>query len=141
MPIFPSKEWCEAAIRVLNADPEVHEAGAGWEGDFGAIVEPEPNRFPRAFCVHVVPRNGRIEKFEVLADRDDLDEIEPAYLVRARYSVWKELIQGTADPLDAVMKRQIDVRGNLQPLLERLKYMGIAKRVLAGLETKFAEEE
>src|SRR5215211_2745010 len=133
MPIFPSKEWCEEAIRVLNADPEVVEAGAGWEGDFGAIVEPEPDNLRRAFCVHVVPRNGRIEKFNVLVDQDDLDDIEPAYVVRARYSIWKGLIQGTADPMEVLMKGQIDVRGNLQPLLERLRYRGIAKRVLAGL--------
>jgi putative sterol carrier protein len=141
MPIFPSKEWCEEAIRVLNSDPEVRQAGAGWVGDFGAIVEPERDKFPRAFCVHVVPRNGQIEKFEVLADEDDLDEIEPAYLVRAPYSVWKGLIRGTADPVEALMKGRIDLRGDLQPLLERLRYKGIATRVLASFETTFAEEE
>jgi putative sterol carrier protein len=141
MPVFPSKEWCEEAIRALNADPEVLEAGAGWEGDFGAIIEPEPDTLPREFCVHVIPMNGRIVKFKVVTDRDDFDEIEPAYLVRARYSVWKGLIQGRADPLEAVMKGKISVKGNLQPLLERLRYSGIAKRVLSALETKFAEEE
>lgn len=140
MPVFPSKEWCEEAVRLLNEDPEAPEAGEGWEADFGAIVEPEPGALSRAFCVHVVPRNGRIEKFQVLADADDFDEIAPAYLARAPYSVWKQIIDGSIDPMEAVLKRRISLSGDLQPILERLRYKGIAQRVLSSLETKFIDE-
>jgi putative sterol carrier protein len=140
MPPFPSKAWCEEAIRLLNADPEVPDAGAGWEGDFGAIVEAEPGRLARPFCVHVTPRNGRIERFEVVPDADDFDEIEPAYLARAPYSVWKQMIRGELEPMEALLKRRIAVRGDLQPLIERIRYSGIAERVLARLDTKFVDE-
>ena len=140
MPLFPSKEWCEEAIRLVNADPEVPEAGAGWQGDFGAIVEPEAGKLTRPFCVHVTPRNGRIEQFKVVPDPDDFDEIEPAYLARAPYSVWKQMIRGELDPMEALMKRRIALRGDVQPLLERVRYAGIGLRVLAGLETKFVDE-
>jgi putative sterol carrier protein len=140
MPVFPSKEWCEQAIRLVNTDPEAPGAGAGWEGDFGAIVEAEPGKLACAFCVHVTPRNGRIEQFRVLPDADDFDEIAPAYLARAPYSVWKQMIRGEIDPMEALLKRRIAVLGDLQPLLERVRYAGIAQRVLAGLETKFVDE-
>jgi putative sterol carrier protein len=140
MPIFPSKEWCELAVRLVNDDPESAQAGKGWTGDFGAVVLAEPGKLPRPFTAHLVPRDGRLEKLRVLADPDDLEEIEPAYLLRAPYSVWKGLIRGELDPVEAVLKRKIDVRGDLQPLMERLRYKGIADRVMARLETTFVDE-
>jgi putative sterol carrier protein len=141
MATFPSKEWCQEAVRLTNADPECTLAGQGWEGDFGAIVDPEPGRLARAFVVHLVPRDGRIEKLRVLDDPDDLDELEPAYLLRAPYSVWKQLLLGSLDPVEAVLRRRIAVKGDLQPLIERMKYKGLADRVFAQLKTEFVDEQ
>lgn len=140
MPKFPSKEWCEEAVRLTNADPEATAAGQGWKGDFGAIVDAEPGKLVRAFVVHIVPENGLIKKLRVLDDPDDLDEFEPAYVARALYSVWKELLKGTLDPVDAVLKRRITMKGDLQPLIERMRYKGIADRVFAQLKTEFIDE-
>jgi putative sterol carrier protein len=140
MPKFPSKEWCEEAVRLTNTDPEAASAGQGWTGDFGAIVDAEPGKLAKTFVVHILPKNGRIEKLHVLADPDDLDEFEPAYVARAPYSVWKELLRGTLDPVEAVLKRRISVKGDLQPLIERMRYKGIADRVFAQLKTEFIDE-
>jgi putative sterol carrier protein len=140
MPKFPSKEWCEEAVRLTNADPEAASAGHGWTGDFGAVVDPEPGKLARPFVVHILPKNGRIEKLHVLADPDDLDEFEPAYVARAPYSVWKELLRGTLDPVEAVLKRRISVKGDLQPLIERMRYKGIADRVFSQLKTEFIDD-
>jgi putative sterol carrier protein len=140
MPKFPSKEWCEEAVRLTNADPEAASAGQGWTGDFGAVVDPEPGKLAQPFVVHILPKNGRIEKLHVLADPDDLDEFEPAYVARAPYSVWKELLRGTLDPVEAVLKRRISVKGDLQPLIERMRYKGIADRVFAQLKTEFIDD-
>ncbi len=141
MPVFPSKEWCQAAVDATNADPESALAGDGWKGDFGAIIEAEAGKLAKPFAVHAVPKNGRIEKWSVLRDPDELDEIEPVYLARAPYSVWKGLLRGTLDPIEAVLKRQINLKGDLQPLIERMKYKGIADRVLAQVPTEFIDEK
>jgi putative sterol carrier protein len=140
MPKFPSKEWCEEAVRLTNADHEAAAAGQGWTGDLGLVVESEPGKLTRDFVIHIVPRNGRIEKLRVLDDPDDLDEFEPAYVVRAPYSVWKALLKNTLDPVEAVLKRRISVKGDMQPLIERMRYKGIADRVFDGLETEFIDE-
>lgn len=140
MAIFPSKEWAEQAVQLVNEDPEAALAGKGWEGDFGAVVLPEPGKLNKAFTAHLVPKDGRIEKLKVLPDPDDLEEIEPAYVARAPYSVWKGLLTGQLDPVEAVLKRRIDVKGDLQPLMERLRYKGIADRVMAKMKTTFPDE-
>ncbi|WP_309896132.1 hypothetical protein [Archangium sp.] len=138
---FPSKEWCEDAVRLLNDDPERSLAAQGWQGDIGVIVDAEPGKLARAFVVHVVPRDARIEKLRVLDDPDDLDELEPAYLARAPYTVWKQLLQGSLDPVEAVLRRRIALKGDLQQVIERLRFKGIADRLLGELKTEFVDEQ
>ncbi|HEX8435505.1 hypothetical protein [Archangium sp.] len=138
---FPSKEWCEEAVRLVNEDPERSLAAQGWQGEIGVIVDAEPGKLARAFVAHLVPRNARIEKLRVLEEPDDLDELEPAYLARAPYSVWKQLLQGSLDPVEAVLRRRIAVKGDLQQLIERLRFKGIADRVFAQLKTEYVDEQ
>jgi hypothetical protein len=140
MALFPSREWCEAAIRFVNADPESAAAGESWVGDFGAVVDSEPGKLEKPFAVHCVPAGGRITRFRVLADPDELDEIEPRYLARAPYSVWKGLIRGELDPIQAIAQRRLQFQGDLEQLARRMKYKGIADRVLAAFETQFIDE-
>ncbi|MBM7116909.1 SCP2 sterol-binding domain-containing protein [Archangium primigenium] len=140
MATFPSKEWCEEAVRLVNADPERPLAARGWKGDVGVIVDAEPGRLARPFVVHVVTHDCLIEPPRVLEDPDDLDELDPAYLARAPYSVWKQLLQGSLDPVEAVLRRRIAVKGDLQQLIERLRFKGLADRVLAGLRTDYPDE-
>jgi putative sterol carrier protein len=140
MPVFPSKEWCEEAARLSNADPESAIAGKGWSRDIAAVVDPEPGKLSKPFTVHCHPIEGKITQLQILPDPDDLDEIEPAYLIRAPYSVWKQLLKGTLDPVEALVRRRIEVQGEVQPLIERMQYRGIAERILAKLGTTFVDE-
>jgi hypothetical protein len=141
MATFPSKEWCEQAVRLVNEDPERSLAAQGWQGEIGVIVDAEPGKLARAFVAYVVPNNSRIEKLRVLEEPDDLDELEPAYLARAPYSVWKQLLQGSLDPVEAVLRRRIAVKGDLQQLIERLRFKGIADRVFTQLQTEYVDEQ
>jgi hypothetical protein len=102
------------------------------------LAEPPALREP--FAIHCVPVKGQITRLRFLRDPDELDEIEPAYLVRAPYSIWKGLIQRTVDPVQAVMKRQLFFEGDLQQLMERMPYRPIVDRILAELKTEFVDE-
>jgi len=92
------------------------------------------------FVVWVRPEDGRVAELRVLVDPDDLDELEPAYRIRAPYSVWKGLLLGNVDPVEAILKRRLRVDGDVQPILERMRYKDIAARVLSRLETRFIDE-
>ena len=140
MPVFPSRGWAEAAMALLNADPETVAASRGWKGDFGVVIEAEAGKLDEHFVVWVRPENGRVAELRVLVDPDDLDEFEPAYRIHAPYSVWKGLLLGSVDPVEAILKRRLRVDGDVQPILERMRYKDIAARVLSRLETRFADE-
>lgn len=140
MPVFPSRGWAEAAMALVNADPESVAAGRGWTGDFGVVIEAEPGKLEAHFVAWIRPDAGRIAELRVLVDPDDLDEFEPAYRIRAPYSVWKGLLVGEVDPVEAILKRKLRVDGDVQPILERMRYKDIASRVLSTLETRFIDE-
>jgi hypothetical protein len=140
MPLFPSRAWAEQAMALVNADPEAVAAGRGWTGDFGIVIEAEPGRLASPFVAWVRPREGRIAELRILVDPDDLDELEPAYRIAAPFSIWKALLRGTLDPVEALTGRRIRVEGDVQPILERMRYKDIATRTLARVETRFADE-
>jgi hypothetical protein len=140
MPVFPSRGWAEAAMALVNADPDSVAAARGWSGDFGVVVEAERGALDEHFVVWVRPEDGRVAELRVLADPDDLDELEPAYRIRAPYSVWKGLLLGKVDPVEAILKRRLRVDGDVQPILERMRYKDIAARMLSRLETRFIDE-
>jgi putative sterol carrier protein len=140
MPVFPSRGWAEAAMALVNADPEIADAGRGWMGDFGVVIEAEAGKLDEDFVAWIRPEAGRVLELRVLVDPDDLDEFEPAYRLRAPYSVWKGLLRGSVDPVEAIVKRRLRVDGDVQPILERMRYKDIANRVLEQLETQFIDE-
>jgi putative sterol carrier protein len=140
MPVFPSRGWAETAMAMVNADPEIVAAGRGWKGEFGLVIESEPGKLEEHFVAWVRPDEGRIAELRVLADPDDLDELEPAYRIRAPYSVWKGLLIGSVDPVQAILQRTLRVEGDVQPILERMRYKDIGARVLARLQTRFIDE-
>lgn len=139
MPIFPSREWCEAVIQALHADPETARAGLGWEGDVCAAVLPEPPEFDAPFAVYARPEGGRIVEFRVLEDLDEIEEIEPAYVARARYSTWKALIEGRFDPIRAILERLIQFQGDLEPIVQRAQFKDLLTRALARVPTTFVD--
>jgi SCP-2 sterol transfer family len=140
MPVFPSRAWAEQAMALVNADPEAVAAGRDWKGDFGIVIESEPGRLAEPFVAWVRPENGQIAELRVLVDPDDLDELAPTYRIAAPFSVWKALLQGTLDSVQALAKRRLRVEGDVEPLVKRMRYKDIATRTLAGIETRFADE-
>jgi len=140
MPLFPSREWAEEAVRLTNSDPEVAAAAHDWHHDFGIVIEAEQGKLDQDFSIHVEPRGGKIARFKVLRDKDELEELEPAYYARAPFSVWKALLNGQLDPVEALLKKKIQVQGDLQPLIERARFKGIGDRVLAQIPTTYPDE-
>ncbi len=140
MPQFPSRAWCEEALRLLEADPETIRAGQGWTADIGVVVEAETGKLDRPFVVYVRPVEGKIVEWKVLVDADDLDEFDPVYRIKAPYSIWKGFLTGTVDPIEAVLRRRVQVEGDIQPLVERMQHKKVAERVLERIQTDFIDE-
>ncbi len=133
---FASREWIEAVAVALNAQPDLAKALAGLARDAAFVVEAERPAFPRTIAVHAEQDRGRVARWRILADEDDLLEIEPAYVIRARYGTWRALLRG-GDPVKAALSGHVKVRGDLEALVRRTSYRYVVDAALAAVRTEF----
>jgi hypothetical protein len=134
---FASREWIEAVVAAVNAHPDLARALAGLPRDAAFVVEADGAAFPRTVAVHAEQERGRVARWRILADEDDILELEPAYVFRARHRVWRALLGG-GDPVKAALSGEVKVEGDLEALVRRSSYRYVVDAALASVKTEFA---
>jgi hypothetical protein len=135
---FATRPWLDALVAALNRHPDLARALEGLGADAGAVVEPDTG-FPREVAAYGRSAGGRIEA-RLLADADDLLELEPAYVLRAPYRAWKELLRGTLDPVKAAMSGRVKVEGDLERLVRQASFRYVVDAALREVVTEFPDE-
>src|SRR5512143_903002 len=133
---FASRERIDAVAAALNAQPDLARAREGHGRDAAFGVEAERPAFPATVAVHAEQDRGRIARWRVLADEDDILELEPAYVLRAPYGTWKALVRGD-DPVKAALSGAVKVEGDLEALVRRTGYRYVVDAALAAVRTEF----
>jgi hypothetical protein len=126
---FPDEAWCHQAITLFNDDADAPLAVKGWSGDFGLVVDGPTS----SLGIYLgAPVSGRIPapQFESVAT---LEARNPSYFTRATQADWLALIDGSLDVIAAIVQRRLIAKGDLTPVLMRLKYRGLADRWLAQI--------
>lgn len=135
---FGSAAWLDALVAALNRQPDLARAAAGLGDSVGAVVERDPG-FPRALAAYGRLRAGKAEA-RLLDDPDDLLELEPAFVVRAPYRLWKELLQGRLDPVKAALSGKVKVEGDLEALVRRASFRYVTDAALREVPTVFPDD-
>jgi hypothetical protein len=92
---FASPEWIEAVTAAVNAHADLPAALAGLGRDAAFVIEADGPAHPRTLAVHLEQERGRVARWRVLDDEDDLLELEPAYVFRARTARGRRCSRGT----------------------------------------------
>ncbi len=137
--IFPSEKWLATMVAAVNGQPDLPRALAGLAAELAAVVEPDVG-FPGRFAAWGRQAAGRIAEFRVLEDEDEILELEPAYVIRAPYRLWKELLRGRVDPVQVALSGKLRVQGDLEALVRRAAYRHVLDAALAQVSTEFADE-
>lgn len=139
MPQFPSEEWLQEYVERINASDQYRQAAATWEGDVAYVIEAEPDRgieedvWARLDLHHGECREGSIVSPEV---GDTC-----AYVIRAPYSRWKEVIRKELDPVKGMMQGKLKLTGDLPTILRYLKASNELVNLAASVDTQFPDEE
>ncbi|HTP50114.1 MAG TPA: hypothetical protein VMK42_05420 [Anaeromyxobacteraceae bacterium] len=137
---FASRQWLAALADAVNRHPDLPRALEGLGADLAAVVEADPPAFRRNVAAWGRQENGRIAEWRLLEDEDEILELGPAYVVRAPYRLWKQLVRGEADPVEAALSGRVRVKGDLEGLVRRASYRYIVDSVLRQVATEFPDE-
>jgi putative sterol carrier protein len=107
---FPTEAWFQALVSLINTSDEYREAAADWEGDIAFLVEAEPDR-------------GR----------------EAAYILRAPYSRWREVVTGELDPIKAMMQGKLKVQGDLPTIVRQVRAANELVELTQQIPTEFPD--
>jgi hypothetical protein len=134
---FGSREWIEAVVAALNAQPDLPCALAGLPRDAAFVVEKERPGWPADVAAYARQERGRVAHWRLLPDADEILELEPAYVLRAPFGVWKTLLVGGADPVRAALSGRVRVEGDLEALVRRSRYAHVVQAALRVVATEF----
>ncbi len=138
VPQFPSDPWFQALIERINASEPYREAAATWEGDVAFQIEAEPGRglaetaWGYLDLWHGACRGGGAVTAE--------EGARAAFVIRASYSRWRDVLADELDPIRAMMQGKLKVRGSLPTILRYVRAALELLRCAQEVETTYADE-
>ena len=105
---FPSDEWVKELSRRLNESEDYERSAKDWEGDFVFIVEPD-EAFDDTVCLFLSLFHGKSPDAAILSSED---EREAEFVIRAPFSNWRRVIEGTLEPIQGMMTKKLKLTGN-----------------------------
>lgn len=133
--VFPSDEWIEKYMELLNNNDAYEDAAKTWEGDFvfevtadGTIVK-EPIRFYLDLW-HGKCREAR------MAGSDDKAE----FVYTGPYKNWRDLFDGKIDPIKGIMARKFRLDGDMGKVMRYTKAALELVATTRQIPTKYLDE-
>lgn len=123
-----SQAWVAAAVKAFNDDADSAEALKGWRGDVGL--------FAGDIGVWLEQPLGSTLSEPVLMTAEALESKKPASFARASIATWQALIEGTLDPIAAVVQKKLNLQGDVQQIISRVSYRGLAQRWLSNIRVR-----
>lgn len=131
--IFPSIEWLTAFQEKLNGDERYAQIAKNWEGDMYFIIEPEGN-LKEQMVMYLDLWHGQCRGIEMV---NDINSHSPAFSLKAAYGNFSGVLQGKIDPMQAMLTRKLDVKGNMAVMMRNvptvLDFVRCAKEITSEI--------
>jgi putative sterol carrier protein len=136
--LFPSPEWLDAYADAIEASASLREAAHEWEGDITLVVEAEPDKnVPVDVWAWFHLHRGDFLGAKLVGP----DEGERArYVIKASYSVWKDVIGGRIEPVRGMTQGKLKLSGDLPQLTQHMPTVAQLVNLAAQITTEFADE-
>ena len=128
MALFASEEWAGALKDEINANREMAKAGKGFDATIQFMIMGAGKRGDIPFWTHM--KDGKV--LEVATGKKKCD-----YAVSGDYAVWKDIIEGRQDPLQAIMIKKLVFEGNLQTIMKYIKAVSLMMESVKQVPSEF----
>ncbi len=139
MPLFPSKAWVEDYVRLINRSKAYEIAAGGWEGDVTFVFEAEPELgFQKDVYFWLDLWHGKCRDWRYPVSREEGEKAK--FLIRARYSRWKQIIRKELDPIQGMMQGKLKLKGDLPTIVRHVKAANELVNLAGAVSTQFVDE-
>lgn len=114
--IFPTQEWLKEFESKLNSDDRYAQIARNWEGDMYFVIEPEGN-LKAQVVMYLDLWHGKCRGTEMV---QDIQTHSPAFTLKAGYGNFARVLKGELDPMQAMLTRKLDVKGNMATMMRNV---------------------
>ena len=114
--VFPNAEWLKEFENKLNSDERYTQIARNWEGDMYFIIEPNGNLKTQT-VMYLDLWHGKCRSTEFVAD---ISSHKPAFTLKADYVNFAKVLKGELDPMQAMLTRKLDVKGNMAVMMRNV---------------------
>jgi putative sterol carrier protein len=114
---FPSDAWIKAMMEDLNASSAYLQAAKNWEGDFIFVVGPG-GTLETPVVLYMDLYHGKCRDAFVVQDPEAM---QPAFRLSGPVAVWKKVMTGKLDPMQAMMTGQLKLQGNMAVVMRNVR--------------------
>jgi len=136
---FPSQEWVELFADAINRSDEYRRSAADWEGDISFVFGAEPDkRHPVDVWAWLDLWHGTCRDAHVVEPEEGR---RAAYVIRAPYSRWKQVMLGDLDPVKAMMQGKLRLEGDLPTIVRYVSAANELVHLTSTVPTEFVDED
>jgi putative sterol carrier protein len=136
--LFPSEDWMAIYRERINGSTDYREAAATWEGDIAFVFEAEPDRgVPDDLWAVLDLWHGECRGTRMASAEEGA---RCAYVIRAPYSRWKEVLHGDLDPVKGMMQGKLKVQGDLATIVRYVRAANELVHLTSEVPTTFLDE-
>ena len=129
MALFASDDWAELFKSAANADKEMAKAGKGFDATIQFIIQKAGKRGDLPFWIHM--KDGKILELH------PGEEKKCDYTISGDYAIWREIVEGRQDPLQAIMVKKLVFEGNMQIIMKYIKAVNLLMEAVKKVPTEF----
>jgi putative sterol carrier protein len=100
----------------LNTDQQYAHIAKGWEGDLRLIIDPDAS-FPETIWLYFDLWHGTCRDAYI---EDQNSTQKPVFVLKAPYKNYIKILSGELGAMQALMTRQVSVRGNMAYMMRNI---------------------
>ena len=137
--LYPSDAWIKELRTVCNQDPEFRDACGEFAGKFIFQIDAEPGKLDTPAYLFLWVDRGEAKEAMELSSPEDRADAE--YVITAKYSMWKKIVQGKQEPLRAIMTRKVRLtRGSQLKILKEARFAVKMINSCTKVDAEFVDE-
>ncbi|MBD3186717.1 sterol carrier protein [Candidatus Bathyarchaeota archaeon] len=129
---FPSLEWADRYMQILNKSEEYEKAAKTWEGSLLLVVKAQGNLTKVDINVWLDLWHGKCREYKFVYSQD---QIEADFVFEGTESKWVSLMEGSVDPIKGLMAGKFRLTGgNMTPIMRHVRAAQLLVNALQAFE-------